>query len=176
MNVRHVVLSGCSGGGKSTLLAELDRRGFATVCEPGRRIVEEELRGDGAALPWIDLTAFAARAIEVAADDRRRMADQAGWVFFDRGLVDAAVALQHATGQPAREVLAPWEPYHRSAFLTPPWPDIYVTDDERRHDMAEAAAEYERLLIAYRALGYDAIILPKVGVADRADFILRQLG
>ena len=36
---RHVVLSGCSGGGKSALLAELSSRGFETVEEPGRRIV-----------------------------------------------------------------------------------------------------------------------------------------
>jgi predicted ATPase len=36
---RFVVISGCSGGGKSTLLAELARRGYRTVEEPGRRIV-----------------------------------------------------------------------------------------------------------------------------------------
>ncbi|MPT22826.1 MAG: ATPase, partial [Starkeya sp.] len=39
---RFVVISGCSGGGKSTLLTELARRGFAVVEEPGRRIVAEE--------------------------------------------------------------------------------------------------------------------------------------
>ncbi len=39
-----VVISGCSGGGKSTLLAELSRRGHMTIEEPGRRIVAEELR------------------------------------------------------------------------------------------------------------------------------------
>jgi len=31
---RFVVLSGCSGGGKSTLLAELARRGHSVVEEP----------------------------------------------------------------------------------------------------------------------------------------------
>jgi predicted ATPase len=38
-----VVISGCSGGGKSTLLAELAQRGYGVVEEPGRRIVREEL-------------------------------------------------------------------------------------------------------------------------------------
>jgi len=47
-----VTISGCSSGGKSTLLAELRRRGFATVEEPGRRIVAEELKRGGNALPW----------------------------------------------------------------------------------------------------------------------------
>ena len=46
---RFVVISGCSGGGKSTLLAELGRRGHAFVEEPGRRIVKEELKGAGSA-------------------------------------------------------------------------------------------------------------------------------
>ena len=50
-----VVISGCSGGGKSTLIAELSRRGFAVVSEPGRRIVAEELAGDGKSLPWVSL-------------------------------------------------------------------------------------------------------------------------
>ncbi|AHK02241.1 ATPase [Agrobacterium tumefaciens] len=61
-----IILSGCSGGGKSTLLAELAHRGFATVEEPGRRIVIEETRNNGTALPWIDLEAFARRAIAMA--------------------------------------------------------------------------------------------------------------
>lgn len=157
------------------MLAELERRGFAVVWEPGRRIVEEELRRGGAALPWVDLSAFARRAIVIAANDRKRMVDETAWVFFDRGLVDAAVALQHATGLPARDVLASYAPYHRRVFMAPPWPEIYVTDNERQHDLSEATREYERLLIAYRELGYDMLVLPKVGVRERADFVLRHL-
>ena len=61
---RFVVISGCSGGGKSTLLSELGRRGYGTVEEPGRRIVREEMLGEGSALPWTDATAFARRSEE----------------------------------------------------------------------------------------------------------------
>lgn len=69
---RFIILSGCSGGGKSTLLTQLARRGFATVEEPGRRIVIEETRNNGTALPWIDIEAFARRAIAMALEDRQR--------------------------------------------------------------------------------------------------------
>jgi hypothetical protein len=34
---RLIILSGCSGGGKSALLVELGRRGFATYEEAGRQ-------------------------------------------------------------------------------------------------------------------------------------------
>jgi predicted ATPase len=94
-----VTISGCSGGGKSTLLAELRRRGFATIDEPGRRIVAEELQRGGRALPWMDAVAFARRAIELSLADRAVTEASARWVFFDRGLIDAAAALEHLTGE-----------------------------------------------------------------------------
>ena len=173
---RFVVISGCSSGGKSTLLAELGRRGHATVEEPGRRIVRQELAGEGSALPWLNGPAFARRAIELAIADRRAAADRpAGWVFFDRGLVDAAAALHHLTGEPTLDLLAQAHRYHSRVFLAPPSPEIYVTDPERRHGFDQAIAEYRRLLVVYPALGYEVIVLPKVNVAARADFVLHTL-
>jgi predicted ATPase len=99
------VISGCSGGGKSTLLAELGRRGQVTVEEPGRRIVKQQLLADGSALPWVDATAFARRTIALALADRTAVGSAAGWVFFDRGLIDAAAGLQHLTGEPTLTAL-----------------------------------------------------------------------
>jgi predicted ATPase len=172
---RFVVLSGCSGGGKSTLLAELDRRGHTTVQEPGRRIVRAEMAGNGRALPWVDRAAFLRRALALAAADFAAVRAQPGWVFFDRGLVDAAAGLEAATGEPVLAQINGSHRYHRQVFLTPPWPEIYVTDRERRHSLEEAVVEYERLLRVYPTLGYQVCVLPKVGVAERADVILRAL-
>jgi predicted ATPase len=136
---RFVVISGCSSGGKSTLIAELGKRGYAVVDEPGRRIVKEELARGGSALPWVDGVAFARRAKPVLT----------------------------ALGQTNR--------YHRRVFLAPPWPEIYETDPERRHDLGVALAEYSRLIEIYPSLGYEVLILAKVGVSERADFILNML-
>jgi predicted ATPase len=117
-----VVISGCSGGGKSTLLAELARRGYATVEEPGRRIVRAELASGGGALPWVDAVAFARRAIQMALADLEGARGLEGWVFFDRGLIDAASALEEMTGETALDRLETGRRYHRRMFLTPPWP------------------------------------------------------
>jgi predicted ATPase len=171
-----VLISGCSGGGKSTLLAELAARGFATVEEPGIRIVRQEMRNDGVALPWVDLEAFARRAIEMASADLAAAESRPGWTFFDRGLIDAAAALLHATGEThALEVLADRFRYHDTVFLAPPWPEIYRADAERVHDFADAKAEHDRLSAIFPALGYTVALLPKVGVIERADFVLRVL-
>jgi predicted ATPase len=96
-------------------------------------------------------------------------------VFFDRGLVDAATALQHLAAEPILETLGRAGRYHRRVFLAPPWSEIYRTDSERRHGLAEARAEYERLAAAYPALGYEVRILPKVSVEARADLVLSVL-
>ncbi|MEJ2457995.1 MAG: AAA family ATPase [Novosphingobium sp.] len=172
--LRFVDISGCSGGGKSTLLAELRRRGHAAVEEPGRRIIAEELQGSGQALPWVDLEAFAERAIAMALRDRAEAASRPGRIFFDRGLIDAAVALEHATGRPVLQDYAS-QGYNRRIFMAPPWPEIYETDDDRQHGLKEAIAEYERLLRAYDRLDYDICLLPKASVAERGNFVLDTL-
>lgn len=172
---RFVVISGCSGGGKSTLLEELRSRGEAVVEEPGRRIVQEEQERGGSALPWIDLAAFARRAISTALADRQSAVELKGWVFFDRGLVDAAAALEHASGEAVLEGLGKAHRYHPRVFLAPPWPETYRVDRERQHEFGVAEEEYLRLLRAYRSLGYEIALLPKVSVVERADFVLGML-
>jgi len=175
MSARYVVLSGCSGGGKSTLLSALRRRGYGTVDEPGRRVVKDEIANGGQALPWIDPAAFAQLAIELAIEDFRTAESLSGWVFFDRGLVDAAVAREHTTGDRILERLGPSHRYHPTVFLAPPWTEIYVSDPERRHGFDDAVAEYGRLERAYPALGYRVVVLPKSSVEERADLILAHL-
>jgi predicted ATPase len=172
---RFILLSGCSGGGKSTLLTELARRGFATVEEPGRRVVREELASGGAALPWRDPVAFARRITALAKADYEAARTLPGPVFFDRGLIDAAVALDHLTSESVLADLAGRYRYANPVFLAPPWPELFASDAERRHDFAAAVAEYERLAAAYPALGYEVILLPKTSVAERIGFVLERI-
>jgi predicted ATPase len=173
---RFVLISGCSGGGKSTLLAELRARGHPCVDEPGRRIVKQEIASGGTSLPWIDPVAFLRRAIEMALADREQVRSNPGWVFFDRGVIDAASALEDFTGEAALREIGLSHRYHRRIFMAPPWPQIYETDAERRHDIEAALPEYDRLRKDFPALGYQLVFLPKASVSVRADFVLTTLG
>ncbi|MFD2112160.1 AAA family ATPase [Thiorhodococcus fuscus] len=171
----QVVISGCSGGGKSTLLVELQRRGHVTVAEPGRRIIAEQIRQGGDAVPWADMAAFLREALRVAAADLEDVAGIAAPAFFDRGLIDAAAGLQRLCRVPLSQSLGESRPYGRLVFLAPPWPEIYRADEERRHGLSEAAAEYAHLDATYRALGYEVRLLPRTGVAERADCVLEAI-
>lgn len=174
--MRPILITGCSGGGKSTLLAELSRRGHHTVEEPGRRIVRAAQAGRGGALPWEDLDAFARQALDLAHRDFQAARAAAGSgepVFFDRGMVDAALALP---GADAGRVLASLPRYERQVFLAPPWEAIFAADRERRAGFAAATAEYHRIEAALPWLGYRAMTLPRADVAARADHVLATLG
>jgi predicted ATPase len=169
-----ILISGCSGGGKSTLLNALREREFATVEEPGRRVVAAEQTRGGDALPWRDMEAFLRRTLALAIEDFEAARDMAGPVFFDRGIIDALSGLQHLTGRAPEDAARRYR-YAETVFLAPPWPEIYETDSARKHGLDEALAEYDRLAAAFPEFGYRTQILPKIPVADRADHILSTL-
>ena len=106
----------------------------------------------------------------------RRVTPKEGLVFFDRGLIDAASALHHISGDRFVNTLRDTHRYNSLVFLTPPWPEIYQSDDERKHGFDAAVEEYERLVRDYEGLGYDIVVLPKSAVAERADLILTRIG
>ena len=176
MSERFILLTGCSGGGKSTLLDALGGAGFATVPEPGRRIVAGEMAGDGRALPWVDMKAFAGRAVAMARADLEAARHLDGTVFFDRGLVDAAVALAHAGGPSVRETLGDVRAYAEQVLVVPPWPEIFAGDAERRHGFDAAVAEHERITGALGDLGYRVLEVPRMPVPERVAFVLRVCG
>lgn len=176
MNPQRIVISGCSGGGKSTLLAELARRGHCTFAEPGRDIVKAELASGGDALPWLNPRRFAERCI-ARAIDHIKASENEPRAFFDRSLIDAVSALEHMelpVPDTARRALGT-NPYAHRVFMAPPWPELFTADTERRHAFEDSKAEYDRLLVSYKNLGHEIVLIPRQPVDQRADFILQNL-
>lgn len=169
----YVVISGCSGGGKSTLLSELASRGYSIVLEPGRQIVKEQIAIEGDALPWINLQKFLELALSRYLFQFNSQKDTRKHIFFDRGIIDA---IQLNQTQPAYfQNAAKKFRYHRQVFLVPPWEEIFKADPERQHNFDTAKREFDELMIKYNNFGYDTILIPKVSVKQRVDFILDKL-
>ena len=173
MSPQRIIISGCSGGGKSTLLAELARRGHRAFTEPGREIVKSELASGGDALPWKSVQRFAERCIAHAIEQLKASENDAR-AFFDRSIIDAVSALEHlnlTVPDAARRALEQ-RPYAHHVFMAPPWPEFFAADVERRHTFEESKAEFERLLVSYKTFGHETVLIPKRPVGERADFIL----
>ena len=171
------VLTGCSGGGKSTLLAALARRGYAVRPEAGRQIVREQMHLGGEALPWRDAAAF----VELAASRTMHLFNtvepRGRAVFFDRSLVDLVSFLDmKAIAVPAwlRRAIEAYR-YAPDVLVTPPWREIYAREAERPKSFEEACREYEALVAGYRAAGYELVEVPKLDVEGRADFVVAFL-
>ncbi len=176
---RCVILSGCSGGGKSTLLEELSRHGLHTVREAGRQIVQQELAVQGTALPWQDTTAFVRKA--VALSQHQIAAEQArageGLVITDRSVVDTISYLDFCgleTPPDLAEILETSN-YNPTVFFTPPWEDLFTSDSERPKNFPAAVSEYRHLEKTYARLGYHIIELPKTSLAERCRFLEEKL-
>ena len=118
------------------------------------------------------MAAFAQDTIDLALEDHQKAAKEPGTVFFDRGIVDAASAVIALKADSSAAAHLESRLYCRDVFLAPPWPEIYKQDRERRHEISDAVAEYERLISAYAKAGYSPHILAKTSVVERADFII----
>ncbi len=118
---RLVVLSGCSGGGKSALVAEMTARGFRAFPEPGGRWSGRSSWSAGDALPWVDGRRFAERCIARAAYFFNVADPSGGPLFFDRSIIDAVAALERmgAAPEPCAEAARRYR-YGRRVFLVPP--------------------------------------------------------
>lgn len=168
------LLTGGPGVGKTTLIEELRRRGERVVEESHRRLIREEVARGGTALPWVDETAYLARAAREDIAIFEAMTDVEERVFFDRGIIDSLPQNREAPGwmaQAARELR-----YNRKVFMPRPWREIYVQDTERKQTFEDCLATHVIITKILRQLGYMPVEVPPAPVEARVDFILRQIG
>lgn len=172
------VVTGCSGGGKSSVIEALKTQGFPCVDEPGREIAKEQSRRGGDGTPWQDQRKFR----DLLLVRYKQLFEQTGEgtlpVFFDRGLPEvlAASRLLGISVPDEARILAVNYRYARQVFGMPPWAELFKNDAERRHSFADALTEYPLTLEAYRECGYEWIEVPKGSVTERVKFILQHIG
>jgi predicted ATPase len=170
---RFVVITGCSGGGKSSLLAELARRGEHVCAEPGRQVIREQNAIGGDAVPQHDAMKFLELTISRTMHQMIAAASSGGThrIFFDRGIVDQVSGPVPPHFLRAAELCR----FHENVFVVPPWPELFHNDEERKHSFEDARAHYEAQLKTYERFGYKLVMIPKVPVPARADFVLEKI-
>lgn len=173
-----IVISGCSGGGKSTLISELKKQGYAVIEEVGRKLVKAQIDAKTGITPWEQPDLFCElllnKSIEAYHQAEKLQEVKDKLIFFDRSILECVSHFQsiniHQYDYYIEELR-----YYPRIFMTPPWPKIFSQDDERKHAFEDGLAEYSRLLKSYPQYGYQIIELPKVGVKERVQFILLEL-
>lgn len=168
------VVTGGPCAGKTTLILELERRGYHVVHEPARLVIEEGL-ATGKTLDEIRAPSnnFAQKVLHRALAHEKNLARDAT-VFLDRGIVDSVGYYRHL-GIPLDDELM-------QAALTAQYRKIFLLDlvqfeqDEARNETPEEAyAIHNALHEAYASYGFDIIRVPVVPVEERADMIVASI-
>ena len=176
---KRIVISGGPGAGKTTLLEELRRRGYACSPEVARQIIQEQVHTGGDALPWSNREQYSRLMLAHSVTAWEEGSKDSQTIFFDRGIPDTLcyvrlVGLPSSLEEEALRMSQQYR-YWRRVFLAPPWRQIYETDAERKQDFGEAVRTYTVMAQTYRGCGYEVVVLPKVSVAERAEFIFDQI-
>ena len=172
-----IVITGCSGGGKSTLIDTLNDKGYTVIREAGREIVKQQINTKGGITPWQNPINFCELLIEKGLDSYQHALNieaKDGLVFFDRCFLDAISYFQTLGRENYNHLITKYR-FYPTIFITPPWKEIYRQDDERKHTFSDAVHEYERLVLFYPQNDYQVIELPMTAVEKRCDFILNKI-
>jgi predicted ATPase len=119
----RVIITGGPGAGKTALLRQLASLGFATVEESARAVIAERL---AIGLPPRPAPIeFAREILRRDVEKYERSADARGWIFFDRGVIEALAMVNEVEPMPAAELAAGLNAYavHPLVFVLPPWPE-----------------------------------------------------
>ena len=178
--MRKFVISGGPCCGKTTLIEELQRRGYAAAPEIARGIIAAEqqaLAQDPShtpVLPWTNLEEFQRRVFERML---MRDANAAGdVVFFDYGLGDTvAFCIEGDVPIPDGSFEAVEESGYEKVFLLDRLP-FYHQDAQRKEDDARARRIHDMICDTYMKFGFDVVVVPVMPVEERVAFVLEKAG
>ena len=122
-NPNLFVLTGGPGAGKTTVLLELEKRGYRVVPEVARQIIQEQVRDGGRALPWGDRKLYTDLMLMRSVESYLQNSSATQPIFFDRGVPDTmgyARLIGLEDQAPSRRA-CDQHCYAACVFVAPPW-------------------------------------------------------
>lgn len=181
MNTKKIVITGGPSTGKTSVIQELENRGYYCIPELVRSLTATEAAAENMEsiitnpiLSVKDPVAFNNKLLEGRiAQYRSAEKSDDNIIFLDRGIPDVH-SYMNCFGQPYDKAFE--RPAHRFRYdlvlLMPPWREIYATDAERFESFEASERIFTALEKTYRNFGYEITLIPKGSVTERTDFIL----
>lgn len=168
-----VVITGAPSSGKTSVIEELKARGYPVEPEAAREVIEDCLkRGKNIQDVHHDVSQLQARILEWGLH-RYKNLDPKQRVFLDRGLPDGVAYLKIASLPCESTIRASCFYRYRAIFIFDRLPVVY--DGIRQEDDEMASRIDAELQAVYTGLGYHPVRIPVMGIAERADAILKHL-
>jgi len=173
--MQRIIITGAPGTGKTSILDALQQKGHSVFKEVARAVIKEELLLNSDVLPWKNINAFSKKVLPLQINNHQKAVK--GLNFYDRGIPDIA-AYQKKSNEDIFEELENAihrYRYHNNVFITPPWPEIYAMDNERKEHFEEAMLIHEYLVKYYTQYNYELIEIPKLSIEERVKFLLQRV-
>ena len=171
------IISGGPGFGKTSVIQALENRNYKSIPEISRQIIQEQMEIGGDILPWKNLSAFSNAVFEQRVNQHAEALDENAYYFYDRGIVDVMAYLfkdKQAVPTYFFEAVKS-KHYNQLVFLTPPWEEIYQTDNERKENFHEAIEIHNAIEKTYQRMGYITDNIPLLSVDERVNYILSKI-
>ena len=168
------MVTGGPSAGKTSVLEELERRGYRVQYEAARIYIDEQM-ALGKTIEEIrkEEAPFQRKILEMKIEAEKLLpADEI--IFFDRGIPDSIAYYELAGLSPSDPFLlkAVKESHYRKVFL----PDLLPMEhDYARTDADKAGLIHQLLEKYYTDEGYSVIRVPKMTIEERADVIVENL-
>ncbi|WP_034892333.1 AAA family ATPase [Gillisia sp. Hel_I_29] len=178
MQNKRIVITGGPGTGKSSVIVDLENKGFSCLHEVSREITLEAQRQGIEQLFLDQPLLFSEKLLEARVNQHLQAKEiSEEIIFIDRGIPDVVAYMDYFGTEYPKEFTKACEHHtYTKIFLMPPWQEIYKTDNERYESFEQAVLIHEFLKKAYINYGYDPIEVPKLSVDERSNFILSNLG
>lgn len=175
MTPNWYVITGGPMTGKTKLIDELAKRGYDTVPEAARTVIDEAIKhGISSEKLRADEKRFQ-DDVAILKRDIEKTHDKKTLTFFDRGMHDTIAYLNYYDYN-----IEDWivdfakKASYRKVFLLEPVGE-YTQDYARTEDAAFTKRIRPLLQAAYSSYGMEPIIIPDIGLENRVNFVLNTI-
>lgn len=174
---QKIVITGGPGTGKSSLINELIHQNYFCMSEISRKVTSDAKKNGIDQLFLTKPLLFS----ELLLEGREQQfvdaeKENTSIAFFDRGIPDIHAYMNYiGVDYPDLYKQRSIKYKYTSVFMTPPWQEIYHSDDERYESFEQSLAIHNHLEKTYLELGYSIVTIPIGSVKERVQFILNSL-
>jgi predicted ATPase len=175
--MNRIIITGGPGFGKSSIIHELEAQQYEVFHEFSREIIAEQKKLNGDIVPWKDHHAFNEAVFKGRLAQYHAATHANRLYFFDRGLPDSLAYLLADEKEVPDDFLQETKlcSYYHTVFITAPWEEIYMKDDQRWEGFDYALKIHDNIVKYYTELNYNLVEVPQTDVKGRVEFILQAL-